>query len=326
MIRVEGLDKHYGTFHAVQDVSFEVAKGEVVGFLGPNGAGKTTTMRILCGCLGATSGRALIDGKDVLEDPTSVKHRIGYLPEAPPVYPTMIVRDYVRFAAAIKDVQDVEGATEVALRRVGLADVGHRVIAHLSKGYRQRVGLAQALVHDPDVLVLDEPTSGLDPAQRVEIRDLLRELAEGERTVILSTHVLGEIEAVCKRVIIIHQGRIVAQDLIENLSRSGLTRLRVASPGPAAQAALARVPGVAQVLVQSDDKGSGSYKIEAAPEHQGTELELRAAIAAAAVPFGLVELGAAEKLEDVYLRLTTDTGPDLRDGGRLSSTPVTEVA
>jgi len=315
MIRVEGLDKRYGTFHAVRDVSFEVAKGEVVGFLGPNGAGKTTTMRILCGCIGATSGRALIGGKDVLEDPRGVKRRIGYLPEVPPVYPTMTVRDYVRFAASLKEVDDIAGATEKVLQRVGLADVGHRVIEHLSKGYRQRVGLAQALVHDPDVLVLDEPTSGLDPAQRVEIRELLRELAAGDRTVILSTHVLGEIEAVCKRVIIVNQGRIVTQDRIENLARSGLSRLRVARPGPEARAALAAVPGVASVLVPAEEAGNGAYRVEAAPNHPGTEEALRTAIAAAAVPFGLLELGPAERLEDVYLRLTSGAGPDPRDGG-----------
>ena len=144
MIRVEQLDKRYGSFHAVRQISFEVRKGEVVGLLGPNGAGKTTTMRILCGCIGATSGRALIDGKDVLEDPRGVKRRIGYLPEVPPLYPNMTVRDYVRFAATIKEVDDVNAAADRAIGRVGLSDVGHRVIEHLSKGFRQRVGLAAA--------------------------------------------------------------------------------------------------------------------------------------------------------------------------------------
>ncbi|NOY27371.1 MAG: ABC transporter ATP-binding protein [Oligoflexia bacterium] len=167
MIQVDALDKSYGTFHAVQQVSFRVNRGEVVGFLGPNGAGKTTTMRILSGCIGATAGRALIDGLDVLEDPRGVKRRVGYLPELPPVYPTMTVQDYVAFAATIKGVDDVATAVTRAIGMVGLETVAHRVIDHLSKGYRQRVGLAQALVHDPDVLILDEPTSGLDPAQRV---------------------------------------------------------------------------------------------------------------------------------------------------------------
>ncbi|MCK6503004.1 ABC transporter ATP-binding protein [Myxococcota bacterium] len=311
MIRVEELDKRYGTFHAVRGVSFEVGRGEVVGLLGPNGAGKTTTMRILCGCIGATSGRALIDGKDVLEDPQAVKRRIGYLPEVPPLYPTMSVREYVRFAATIKGVDDVEAAAERAIARVGLADVAHRVVDHLSKGFRQRVGLAQALVHDPDVLVLDEPTSGLDPAQRVEIRELLRELAAGERTVILSTHVLGEVEAVAERVIVIHQGRVVAQDRIEKLARGGAARLRVARPALELEQALARVPGVAAV----HGEGHGAFRIEAVADLADTD-GLRAAVAQAAVPFGLLELGAAEGLEDVYLRLTAGTGPDPRDHGR----------
>lgn len=311
MIRVEELDKRYGTFHAVRGVSFEVGRGEVVGLLGPNGAGKTTTMRILCGCIGATSGRAMIDGKDVLEDPQAVKRRIGYLPEVPPLYPTMSVREYVRFAATIKGVDDVETAAERAIGRVGLADVAHRVVDHLSKGYRQRVGLAQALVHDPDVLVLDEPTSGLDPAQRVEIRELLRELAAGERTVILSTHVLGEVEAVAERVIVIHQGRVVAQDRIEKLARGGAARLRVARPAVELEQALARVPGVAAV----HGEGHGAFRIEAVADLADTDA-LRAAVAQAAVPWGLLELGAAEGLEDVYLRLTAGTGPDPRDHGR----------
>ncbi len=320
MIRVEQLDKRYGSFHAVRQISFEVRKGEVVGLLGPNGAGKTTTMRILCGCIGATSGRALIDGKDVLEDPRGVKRRIGYLPEVPPLYPNMTVRDYVRFAATIKEVDDVNAAADRAIGRVGLSDVGHRVIEHLSKGFRQRVGLAQALVHDPDVLVLDEPTSGLDPAQRVEIRELLRELAAGDRTVILSTHVLGEVEAVAERVVVIHQGRVVASDRIADLAHAGAARLRISRPGAEASAAIAAVSGVSAL----HDEGGGLYRVEAAADVSDKEA-LRAAIARAAVDFGLLELGAAEGLEDAYLRLTSGSGPDPRDGGRPASpSPQTE--
>lgn len=316
MIRVEHLDKRYGSFHAVRDVNFEVRKGEVVGLLGPNGAGKTTTMRILCGCIGATAGRALIDGRDVLEDPQGVKRRVGYLPENPPLYPNMSVRDYVRFAATIKGVDDANAAAERAIGRVGLADVAHRVIDHLSKGYRQRVGLAQALVHEPDVLVLDEPTSGLDPAQRVEIRELLRELAAGDRTVILSTHVLGEVEAVAERVVVIFQGRVVADDRIADLARQGSLRLRVQRPGAEVEQALARVPGVATVRPQS----SGHLLVEAQPGEVDGDA-LRAAVARAAVEFGLLELGAAEGLEDAYLRLTAGAGPDPRDGGRPTPSP-----
>jgi len=298
MIEVEQLTKRYGTFEAIRGISFSVQKGDVVGFLGPNGAGKSTTMRILCGCIGATDGRAAIGGQDVLSHPQAVKRRIGYLPETPPLYPSMTVRDYIRFAARIKDVDDPNAATERTIGRVGLGEVSHRIIDHLSKGFRQRVGLAQALVHDPEVLVLDEPTSGLDPAQRREIRELLRELAAGDRTVILSTHVLSEVEAVCERVIIISRGELVAQDSIEAL-RAGANRVRlkVARPTEQARAALAAVAGVRAV------HADGSYfELDA-------EGDVRPEAAAAAVPFGLLELAQAEALEDVYLRLTQGALP-----------------
>lgn len=293
MIEVEQLSKRYGTFQAISDVSFSVKKGEVVGFLGPNGAGKSTTMRILCGCIGATTGRATIGGQDVLIHPREVKRRIGYLPETPPLYGNMTVKEYVRFAAQIKDVADPTKATEHVLGRVGLETVGHRIIDNLSKGFRQRVGLAQALVHDPDVLVLDEPTSGLDPAQRREIRDLLMELAAGDRTVILSTHVLSEVEDVCERVVIISHGQIVAQDSIDAL-RAGANRihLQVARPSAEAAAALSAVEGV-QALQASD---MGGYELSVIGE-------VREVVAAAAVPFGLLGL-SQERLEDIYLRLT----------------------
>jgi ABC-2 type transport system ATP-binding protein len=295
MIEVEQLTKQYGQSRGIQDVSFRVAQGEVVGFLGPNGAGKSTTMRILCGCIGATSGRAMVGGHDVLENPSAVKRRIGYLPEVPPLYGNMVVSDYVAFAARIKGVDDVEGATARAIDRVGLGGAKGRIIDHLSKGYRQRVGLAQALVHDPEVLVLDEPTSGLDPAQRVEIRELLRELAAGDRTVILSTHVLSEIEAICKRVVIINEGRVVAQDTIQNLAAAASrTRLRVGRPGPEVEARLRAVDGVEAV----EALDGGLYRVTG-------PAELREHVAAAAVGFGLLELGSEDRLEDIYLRLTS---------------------
>jgi ABC-2 type transport system ATP-binding protein len=293
MIEVEGLTKRYGQTAAIQDVTFSVAKGEVVGFLGPNGAGKSTTMRVIAGSLGASEGRVRVGGHDVATDPRKVQAMLGYAPEVPPVYGNMTVRDYVAFAATLKGVTDISAATTKALGRVGLDKVSHRLIDNLSKGYRQRVGLAQALVHDPQVLVLDEPTSGLDPAQRVEIRNLLKELAAGEHTVVLSTHVLGEIEALCSRVIVINKGRIVAQDDLSRLELSGRTvRLEVARPGPEASAALAAVPGVASV------------------EQEGTHYvlkgknDLREAIANAAAPYGLLELTGRERLEDIYLQLT----------------------
>ena len=294
MIEVRGLTKRYGSTTANQDVTYEVAKGEVVGFLGPNGAGKSTTMRIITGSLGASEGTAKVNGVDVAEQPRTVQRMLGYSPEVPPLYTNMSVRDYVSFAATLKGVDDVKAATDKALGRVGLEKVANRMIDHLSKGYRQRVGLAQALVHDPSVLVLDEPTSGLDPAQRVEIRHLLQELAEGERTVILSTHVLGEIEAICSRVIVIDKGRIVAQDPIAALGGGGrVIRLQVARPGPEALAALQGVAGVTRV-----DEVEGVYVIRG-------EGDLREAVARAAVTYGLLEFAGKEKLEDIYLRLTT---------------------
>jgi ABC-2 type transport system ATP-binding protein len=264
-----------------------------VGFLGPNGAGKSTTMRILSGSLGATAGNARIGGHDVAEQPREVQAMLGYAPEVPPVYGNMTVRDYVRFAAVLKGCADADAAAEKAIGRVALDGVAGRLIDNLSKGYRQRVGLAQALVHDPQVLILDEPTSGLDPAQRVEIRNLIAELAAGERTVVLSTHVLGEIEAICSRVIIINKGHIVAQDDLSSLGRPGRTvRLELARPGDDALAALRAVPDVTGVELVGD-----RYVVRA------TE-DVRERVASAAAPFGLLEMSGREKLEDIYLKLT----------------------
>ncbi|MDP2308369.1 MAG: ATP-binding cassette domain-containing protein [Pseudomonadota bacterium] len=294
MIEVQGLTKRYGETVAIDDVSFQVARGEVVGFLGPNGAGKSTTMRIIAGSLGASAGTARVGGFDVADDPRGVQAILGYAPEVPPVYTNMSVRDYVTFAATLKGVDDVSAATKKALGRVGLDKVAHRLIEHLSKGYRQRVGLAQALVHDPKVLVLDEPTSGLDPAQRVEIRNLLAELAGGDRTVVLSTHVLGEIEAICSRVIIINKGRIVAQDELSRLSAVGrAVKIELARPGAEALAALQAIPGVSNVT-QIDER----YVVHG-------DSDLREAVSRVAVPFGLLEMAGRERLEDIYLRLTT---------------------
>jgi ABC-2 type transport system ATP-binding protein len=296
LIRVEQLTKVYGTTTAVDGLDFAVEKGEVVGFLGPNGAGKSTTMRILTGSLGATSGRALVGGVDVLEKPKAVKKIVGYLPEVPPLYTEMTVQGFLHFCAQIKGVADRDKAVARVIEQTGLAGVAHRLIEHLSKGYRQRVGLAQALVHSPQVLILDEPTSGLDPAQRVEIRELLRELA-GEVTVVLSTHVLSEVEAICKRVIIIDRGRIVAQDTVEGLANVGKTVvLQVARPGPELIEALGAVAGVVTI---HDERGK--IRVESTQD-------VREQVAAVAVPYGLLELGAHRALEDVFLRLTEGAG------------------
>lgn len=294
MIKVENLTKRFGTTLAIENVSFTVEKGELVGFLGPNGAGKTTTMRILAGSLGASSGKAKVAGLDVSEHPREVKRRLGYLPETPPVYANMTVAAYVRFAAVIKGVEDPDAAVGRVLAQVGLQAQGHRLIDHLSKGFKQRVGLAQALVHEPSVLILDEPTSGLDPAQRVEIRDLIKSLAEGERTVILSTHVLSEVEAICGRVVIINEGRVVAKDTIDALARNvPVVTVRLGNPTDAFAREVGALAGVDEVTEQ---KG-GLYQLH-------LNRDVRPDVARIAARFDLLEMTGRERLEDVYLRLT----------------------
>jgi ABC-2 type transport system ATP-binding protein len=230
MIEARGLTKRYGDLVAVDGVSFEIGAGEVVGFLGPNGAGKTTTMRMLTGFLPATDGTALIAGHDIFEDPLAARRAIGYLPESPPLYPEMDVSSYLRYVATIKDVPRARRreAVERAIERCGLHDVHRRVIGALSKGFRQRVGLGQAIVHEPQVLILDEPTVGLDPTQIREIRALIAELAapkEGltRQAIILSTHILPEVEAICRRVMLIHGGRKVLDAPLAELTQGGRT-------------------------------------------------------------------------------------------------------
>ena len=224
MIEVRNLTKRYGDLTAIRDVTFSVAKGEVLGFLGPNGAGKTTTMRILTGFMPASGGTITVDGFDVFENSFEVRKRIGYLPESPPLYTDMTVDAYLAFVARIKGVASAEIAPAVdrVLEVCGLTEVHGRLTGHLSKGFRQRVGLAQALIHDPPVLVLDEPTIGLDPRQIIEIRKLIRELA-GNRTVILSTHILPEVSQICEKVVILAGGRIALEERMENLVNQGVS-------------------------------------------------------------------------------------------------------
>lgn len=293
MIQVENLTKRYGDFTAVKDVSFSVEKGEIVGFLGKNGAGKSTTMRILTGSLGATDGRALVGGHDVFRAPQKAKRLIGYLPEVPPLYVDMTVRGYLRFAARVKGAANPNQAVEKVIERVGLTDVAHRLIDHLSKGYRQRVGIAQAMVHDPQVLILDEPSSGLDPAQRKEIRDLVQELSAGETTVILSTHVLPEVEAICDRVLIVDKGQIVARGTLDEIAGGvGQVVLSVQQPDGLADK-LAQVGNVEAVSVLPD----GRFRVTAGGD-------VRAEVARVAVAHGLLELTGQKRLEDVFLQLT----------------------
>jgi len=220
MIEVKNLTKSYGNFVAVKGISFKAERGQILGFLGPNGAGKTTTMRIITGFMPASKGTVEIDGLDIFTNSLEARRRIGYLPESPPLYSDMRVEGYLRFVAKLRGVRRmaVDGAVEHMLEVCGLTDMAHRICGQLSKGYRQRVGLAQALIHNPPVLVLDEPTIGLDPRQIIEIRQLIKTLA-GDRTVILSTHILPEVAQVCDKVVIINDGRIICEDTIDNLTR-----------------------------------------------------------------------------------------------------------
>jgi ABC-2 type transport system ATP-binding protein len=245
MIEVAHLSKRYGDLVAVHDVSFTAVPGQILGFLGPNGAGKTTTMRIITGFMPATSGTVRVEGFDVFEQSAEVRRRIGYLPETPPLYNDMAVVPYLRFAARLKGVKnaDLASAVDRVLETCGLTEVARRLLSHLSKGYRQRVGLAQALIHDPPVLVLDEPTIGLDPRQIIEIRSLIKSLGKN-RTVVLSTHILPEVQQVCEKVVIINDGRVVVEDLLANLTRDrSLEQVFIQSISAEARAAMAAEGG-----------------------------------------------------------------------------------
>ena len=254
MIEVQNLTKRYGPFTAVDDVSFRVERGEILGFLGPNGAGKTTTMRVLTGYMPATDGKAIVAGYDVFAQPLEAKRRTGYLPETPPLYPDMTVREYLTFVARIKagPLARAERAARVesVMRKTHIDDMATRMCGKLSKGYKQRVGLAQALIHDPEVLILDEPTAGLDPKQIMETRRIIRGLA-GSHTIILSTHILPEVAQTCQRVVIINKGRVVAVDTPENLTHQlkGSASVYVQVQGPASAVdALQAIPGVRRVI------------------------------------------------------------------------------
>jgi len=302
VIQVENLTKFYGNHMAIQDVSFTVEPGEIVGFLGPNAAGKTTTMRILTGFLPASSGTATVAGYDVFKDSLEVRKRIGYMPETVPLYPEMTVREYLGFFAQLRKVKKRGQRIKAVSEQCGLEDMIDARIGRLSKGYRQRVGLAQALIHEPDVLILDEPTVGLDPRQIIEVRQLIKSLA-GEHTVILSTHILPEASMVCQRVLIIHEGRIRAEDtpdrLKASLQRADHVHLEVRRPGPEIPGRLRKIPGVQQV----EDAGSGVYEIECALGSDHRE-ELAAAVIQGG--WGLLELRqVGMSLEEIFLKLTT---------------------
>jgi len=304
MIEVSGVSKVYGERKAVDGITFSVSKGEILGFLGPNGAGKTTTMRILAGFMPPTTGTAKVAGLDVQADPIEVKRRIGYLPEHPPLYGEMLVRPYLRFVATIRGVprRDIKARVERAIERCGLTQVAGRLIGLLSKGYQQRVGLAQAILHEPDVLILDEPTVGLDPSQIREIRGLIKGFA-GAHTVILSTHILAEVTMTCSRVLIINEGRIAAEDTLEALAARGeRTRriaLRLARGGDGVEAQIRSIPGVLRVT--REEGTDGGWLVET----EGTR-DAREEIAARAVSqgWGLLELRPVTlSLEDIFIRI-----------------------
>ncbi len=309
MIQVEGLTKKFGDFYAVRDASFDVQKGEIMGFLGPNAAGKTTTMRILTCFFPASGGKASVGGFDVFKDSIEVRKRIGYLPESAPLYTDMPVRSYLHFVAEVKGVSRGDRSKQVneAIHDAGLEGVEARLIGHLSKGYKQRVGIAQALVSDPEVLILDEPTVGLDPRQIQEIRALIKKMG-GRRTIILSTHILPEVSMVCERVTIINKGRVIAQDTPDNLTRqvqqSSLTILHVDGPKEEVRSALAQVPGVSGVIVQSGEDGRiSSFTVESKRDH-----DIRRELASAIVRknWGLLELRRQDvSLEDAFIKLVT---------------------
>jgi ABC-2 type transport system ATP-binding protein len=309
VIEVQHITKRYGRVTAVDDVSFRVEKGEVLGFLGPNGAGKTTTMRILTGYMPPTEGKALVAGYDVIEQPLDAKRRTGYLPEAPPLYPEMTVREYLTFAAKIKGVPKGDRAGRVgwAMDRTRVADMAARHCGKLSKGYRQRVGLAQAILHNPDVLILDEPTAGLDPKQILETRDLIKSLA-GDHTVILSTHILPEVSQTCSRVVIINKGRVVAIDTPDNLTArlKGSETVFVQVDGGAADVAstFRLLPGITRVdeIAERRD-GIAAYEVES---ERGRDVRRELARAVVQNGWGLLELRPARmSLEEIFLQLTT---------------------
>jgi gliding motility-associated transport system ATP-binding protein len=308
LIKVENLTKRYAAKTAIEGMSFEVQKGEILGFLGPNGAGKTTTMRIITGFMPASSGSVRVDGFDVFDTPLDVRRRIGYLPENPPLYPEMNVAGYLRFVAKIKGVPKdrIDSEVKRVMDRVSITDVQERIIAKLSKGYKQRVGIAQALLGDPPVLILDEPTIGLDPKQIHEVRELIKGLA-GNHTVVLSTHILPEVEQTCHRVIIIDRGRIVAVDTPQNLrfQLQGAERIFIEVAGPAAEvlAKLSATPGVINVRELNAQNGQHRFQIEG-QLHKDIRSDLARVVVQSG--WGLLELQSASmSLEDIFLKLTT---------------------
>ncbi len=309
MIEVDQLSKEYGDVTAVDGVSFRAERGQILGFLGPNGAGKTTTMRMLTCYLPPSAGTASVDGYDVVDESMEVRRRIGYLPESPPVYMDMTVDAYLGFVARIKGVptNQMRARIDETMEKTGVVHVRSNVIGHLSKGYRQRVGLAQALVHNPSVLILDEPTVGLDPKQIIEIREVIKSL-RGEHTIVLSTHILPEVSMTCEKVVIISQGRIVGEgspeSLMAQLKESDVLHAQVLGPVEAVGEALRSIDGVLDARQEGDDSQADSWVISVTPGQDVRDAVSRAIIEGG---FSLRELRSQDmSLEDIFLRLTTE--------------------
>jgi ABC-2 type transport system ATP-binding protein len=309
MIEVKDLVKAYGDLHAVDHVSFNVEKGVILGLLGPNGAGKTTTMRVLTTALPPTSGTATVAGFDILEEPQEVRRRIGYLPETPPLYYDMTVMSYLKFVADIRELPVKNKANRIGevLEMIDIVPMAKRLIGHLSLGYRQRVGLAQALLHDPDILILDEPTRGLDPKQILEIRKLIKSLS-GQKTIILSTHILPEVSETCDEVVIIDQGRLVAADSVENLSQrmAGGKALEMEIKGPAreVEAALVKVEGVTGVRALSrEGRGTARFEVATDGSPDAKDALFNCIVRNKWAIHQMTTVGLS--LEEVFLKLTT---------------------
>ena len=312
MIEVQHLTKRYGPVTAVDNVSFRAESGEILGFLGPNGAGKTTTMRIITGYMPASEGKAMVAGFDVFDQPIEAKRRTGYLPETPPLYPDMTVREYLHFVAKIKGLRkDIAGRVNDVMKRTWVTDMADRQCGKLSKGYRQRVGLAQAIIHNPDVLVLDEPTAGLDPKQIIETRQLIRELA-GSHTIVLSTHILPEVSQTCSKVVIINKGKVVAIDTPDALTERlrGTVTMFVEAQGSAEDIGrtLQNVQGVVRVNLAEAGDVSSSFEIDS---EKGADVRRALADAIVSGGFGLLEMRPMRmSLEDIFLSLTTEEQPE----------------
>ena len=309
MIEVQNVTKRYGTTVAVDNLSFKVEPGQILGFLGPNGAGKTTTMRVLTGYMPPTEGKAIVAGFDVFDNPVEAKRRTGYLPESPPLYPDMTVREYLQFVARINDIErtDRQSRIEQTMGRTSIEDVADRHCGKLSKGYRQRVGLAQAILHNPDVLILDEPTAGLDPNQIIGTRELIRSLS-GDHTIILSTHILPEVAQTCERVVIINKGRVVAEDTPENLTggleASTTINIEIDTFGVDPTATLETISGVVSAKSNSDDNAQ-TCSVEVKTS-KGTDARRDLAHTIVSKGWGLLEMTSAKRsLEETFLDLTT---------------------